>query len=131
MHNLPLLQQPPFCFIQSLEYWDKQSGLTGFTISPTTIFVDNGILMAAGVMENIAQSCAALIGQLALDRGDEIHMMPLCAVKKMYVHRFPRVGECLQTRVNIVDLDYGIYLMEVSVSVKDELIATAEVKVGA
>jgi len=128
--KLPILQQVPFRFVHCMENWTIEGATTEFTINPQTYFVEDSILQVAGIMENMAQSCAAVIGKMVIERGEHVHIMPLCAVNKMRVYRLPRVGDVLRTKVDIVDLDFGIYLMEVSVYVNMEQIATAMVKVG-
>ena len=61
VHEL-LPQQEPFVMISRLTHFDKLRTVTETIISEDNIFVENGCFTASGLMENIAQTCAARIG---------------------------------------------------------------------
>ncbi len=61
IHEL-LPQQEPFVMIDRLVYCDKTVTLAETEIRNDHIFVENGHLTASGLIENIAQTCAARIG---------------------------------------------------------------------
>lgn len=61
IHEL-LPQQEPFVMIDRLVYCDKTVTLAETEIRNDHIFVENGHLSASGLIENIAQTCAARIG---------------------------------------------------------------------
>lgn len=60
IHEL-LPQQEPFVMIDRLVYCDKTVTLAETEIRNDDIFVENGHLSASGLIENIAQTCAARI----------------------------------------------------------------------
>lgn len=128
--DLHLLQQPPFRFVHSLIDWDTQGAETEFLIGSQTFFLKEGKLHVAGLIENIAQSCAAWMGQLASERGKELHIMPLCAVNKMQVFRYPYVADTIRTVIRQIDADFGVVLLHADVFIGAEQIVTAEIKVG-
>jgi len=128
--NLHLLQQPPFRFVDSLSNWTDLGAETQFHIEKDIYFVSNNQMQIAGIMENMAQSCAAWMGQLAAEKGESVHFMPLCAISKFKLMRFPLVGEVLLTKVRQIDCDFGIVLMQAHTYVGIEQIAAAEIKVG-
>ena len=61
IHEL-LPQQEPFVMIGSLVYFDKTLTVTETKVQRDNIFVDGNRFSASGLMENIAQTCAARIG---------------------------------------------------------------------
>lgn len=60
IHEL-LPQQEPFVMIGSLIHFNHKCTITETEIKSDNIFVDNGCFSASGLMENIAQTCAARI----------------------------------------------------------------------
>ncbi len=61
IHEL-LPQQEPFVMIGTLTHFDRTLTVTETEVKADNIFVDNGYFTASGLMENIAQTCAARIG---------------------------------------------------------------------
>ena len=61
IHEL-LPQQEPFVMIGTLIHFNHTCTITETEIKSDNIFVDNGCFSASGLMENIAQTCAARIG---------------------------------------------------------------------
>ena len=59
-----LPQQEPFVMVGSLIAFDTGSSVTETLIREDNIFVDNGHFSASGLMENIAQTCAARLGYI-------------------------------------------------------------------
>ena len=61
IHEL-LPQQEPFVMVSRLVRFDMVRTTTETDILADNIFVENGCLSASGLIENIAQTCAARIG---------------------------------------------------------------------
>ena len=61
IHEL-LPQQEPFVMIGKLTAFDEKRTVTETVIKEDNIFVSNGVFSASGLVENIAQTCAARIG---------------------------------------------------------------------
>ena len=61
IHEL-LPQQEPFVMIGTLIHFNHTCTVTETEIKADNSFVDNGCFSASGLMENIAQTCAARIG---------------------------------------------------------------------
>ena len=57
-----LPQQEPFVMIGTLVHFDKTLTVTETEVKKSNIFVDDDCFSASGLMENIAQTCAARIG---------------------------------------------------------------------
>ncbi len=57
-----LPQQPPFIMIDALTDFSEKETATRLTVRKDNIFVERGRLTAYGVLENMAQTCAARLG---------------------------------------------------------------------
>jgi 3-hydroxymyristoyl/3-hydroxydecanoyl-(acyl carrier protein) dehydratase len=57
-----LPQRPPFIMIDKLTHFDLKSAETVFTVCEDNLFCVDGVMEEAGIVENIAQTCAARTG---------------------------------------------------------------------
>lgn len=130
VHTL-LPQQEPFVMIGQMEHFDMTNVRTSTAVLMSNIFVEEGRLDAAGVIENIAQTCAARIGyinQYILKKGIQIGFIG--AIKNFLLHSLPEVGERIETTVTINEEVFGILLATARVTTPDRLIATTEIKIA-
>lgn len=130
IHTL-LPQQEPFVMVQQLVAYDAGHTATETTVMAENIFVENGHFCAEGLVENIAQTCAARIGYVnkyILKRGIQIGFIG--AVRHLEIHRLPKVGESIRTVVNIEQEIFGMTLATASVYAGDELLAQTEIKIA-
>lgn len=124
-----LLQQRPFRFVDTLESWDPKTTVTGFSIEPDVLLLENGLLSEAGLLEHMAQSCAARIGyETVYIKHEPVKIGFIGQVKDYKIARLPRVGERLRTTVELVSDVFGISLCDVSVRSGDQFIAKASLK---
>ena len=59
-----LPQRPPFIMIDKLLSCDKIITKTRFLVRKDNIFIEQGRLTSSGLIENIAQTCAARMGYI-------------------------------------------------------------------
>lgn len=98
VHEL-LPQQEPFVMIGRLTHFEMATSTTETTIRYDNIFVDDGKFSASGMMENIAQTCAARIGfynKYILHK--EVQVGFIGAVRDYTVSRLPSVGSTITTK---------------------------------
>lgn len=127
-----LPQRPPLIMVDRLTHFDPVVAKTVFTIHDDHIFCVNGRLEEAGLIENIAQTCAARTGyevrtQLKGDGSIKIGFIGM--IKQMEIFRNPLVGEQLKTTVEIVEDVFSTTLVATKVEIGDELVATCEMKI--
>lgn len=130
IHEL-LPQQEPFVMVGSLTGFENLAITTETTVSHENIFVDNNAWSAMGIIENIAQTCAARIGfvnKYILKKGIQIGYIG--AIRNLEIYRLPRVGETIETRVDVVDEVFGMTLVHAMVTVGDETLAVTEMKIA-
>lgn len=126
-----LPQQEPFVMVGSLIAFDAGSSVTETLIREDNIFVDDGHFSASGMMENIAQTCAARVGfynKYVLHKDVQVGFIG--AVRNYVVHSLAPVGEMITTRVDILQDVFGMTLANAQVTCRCELIAEAEIKLA-
>ena len=126
-----LPQQEPFVMVGSLIAFDADSSVTETLIREDNIFVDDGHFSASGMMENIAQTCAARVGfynKYVLHKDVQVGFIG--AVRNYVVHSLAPVGEMVTTRVDILQDVFGMTLANAQVTCRGEVIAEAEIKLA-
>lgn len=130
VHEL-LPQQEPFVMISRLTHFDKLRTVTETIISVDNIFVKNGCFTASGLMENIAQTCAARIGYVnkyILKKGIQIGFIG--AIRNMQIHGLPKVGDTITTTVDVMEEIFGMTLANSTVQLGKNILVTAEMKIA-
>lgn len=130
VHDL-LPQQEPFVMIGCLTHFDEVRTVTETTVSEKNIFVDDGQFSASGLIENVAQTCAARIGFVnKYIRNSGIQIGVIGAVKNLNVLALPRVGQTITTTVDTISEIFGMTLANATVTCGDEILLTTEIKIG-
>lgn len=130
VHDL-LPQREPFVAVGYLTAYGERSFATETTVTAQNIFVDNGTLSAYGLIENIAQTCAARIGytnKYILRQG--IRIGYIGAIRAFSVERLPHIGETIVTRVEVIEELFGMTLAHATVAIGSETIAETEMKMA-
>ena len=130
IHEL-LPQQEPFVMIGSLVHFDKTLTITETEVRQDNIFVDEGNFSASGLMENIAQTCAARIGfvnKYILKKGIQLGFIG--AVRNFEVLELPKVGDVITTRVEVKEEVFGITLADAIITCGEKVLVTSEMKIA-
>ena len=124
-------QRPPFRMVDRLLSYDETVSEATLLLRPDNIFLDD-TFQTAGIVEHIAQTCAARIGyynKYILHR--DIVIGYIGAIRQLDVKRHPSVGEELLTRIEVLSSAFGMTLVSAVVSTSQgELIADGEVKIA-
>ncbi len=133
-------QRPPFVVVDVLESCGATDAVTRFVVDSGCLFVEDDELMAEGVMENMAQSCAARIGYLMKEnekmkkyKNEEWNGAGIGVIGEISgfeVMRRPRIGETVRTRIEVVEQVMNLTLAEVRMEVVDEIVARARMKIA-
>jgi len=130
IHEL-LPQQEPFVMIGSLVHFDKMLTITETEVRQDNIFVDEGNFSASGLMENIAQTCAARIGfvnKYILKKGIQLGFIG--AVRNFEVLELPKVGDVITTRVEVKEEVFGMTLADAIITCGEKVLVTSEMKIA-
>lgn len=125
-----LPQRPPFVMIDHLAGYDERTTTTTLVVTADNIFVEGGEMLATGMIENIAQTCAARLGYYNLISGQPVKIGYIGAVSNLHVERQARVGETLTTTITVEEEVMGMTLASATVAVGDETIVTASIKIS-
>ena len=130
IHEL-LPQQEPFVTVGRLLHFDMGRTTTATRVEDSNIFVEDGVMTPSGVVENIAQTCAARIGYInKYILGKNIRIGFIGAIRNLRLHRLPRTGEELETTVVTVEEVFGMTLVHAMVKSGAETIAESEMKIA-
>lgn len=130
IHTL-LPQQEPFVMVGTLIAFDELRTATVTTIAPDNLFVRKGEFLTTGLVENIAQTCAARIGyynKYILKKGIQIGV--IAAVRNMTVKENPKVGDEILTTTEVVEQVMGMILASATITRQGQIIATAGIKLA-
>ena len=104
---------------------------TTFEIRPGNILLENDMLLEGGIIENIAQSCAARIGYLAIHRHQPVRMGVIGGIKDLAIHRRPKTGDTITTEISTVLSDFGdMSILNAKSYCNGQPIAEGEIKVA-
>lgn len=123
-------QRPPFVMIDRLVSSDAVFSMTELEVRPDNLFVDNGRMTAAGLVENIAQTCAARIGYINLNSGEAVKIGVIGSISNLNIARTPKVGEHLVTTIKLLEEVFQVTLVEAMVKSDDEVLAQCNMKIA-
>lgn len=123
-------QRSPIVMVNRFYGIDEEASYTGLKVEATNLFCRaDGRLDECGVTEHIAQSAAARVGYLCIQKGEPVPLGFIGSVNKMTYHALPQVGDELYTTIRVKQEIFDITLISATVRVKDTLIAEGELKI--
>ena len=126
-----LPQRPPFVMVDHLVDYSETQTTCELTIRKDNVFCENGEFAAAGLIEHIAQTCAARLGyynKYVLKVG--VRLGFIGEVKDLEIVRLPREGETLSTTIVVMQEIFDVTLVNAEVRVGTEVIATTRLKIA-
>ena len=131
MINIDILslipQKPPFIVIDQLLFCEKEKTITAFTIPEDSLFIENGALSEMGIIENIAQTCAARLGYI--NREESVKIGMIASVSNLEIFSRPKINSKIETTINVVFEMADIRLIEAQSTCEGKLVASCEMKV--
>ncbi len=110
---------------------DDTKTITELTIRKNNLFFDDGRLSASGLIENIAQTCAARIGyynKYVLRKS--VNIGYIGAIRNLIIERTPSEAETITTQIEIMEEVFKMTLVQAIIKSKDEILVTAEMKIA-
>ena len=123
-------QRPPFVMVDCVLSCEDADAVTQFTVRPDNILLDGDFLSASGIIENMAQSCAARMGCVNRLSNLPVKIGTIGDIKDCEILRYPRCHEVLKTYVHIVINMHPLIMASVETRIDDEVIATARIKLA-
>ncbi len=126
-----LPQRPPFILVNKLLYCDLKNTKTSMTVLSDNIFYDNGYLTEAGLIENIAQTCAVRMGYInKYLHNESIKIGFIGAIRNQAFLRMPKLNEELITEIETIQEVFQTTLVNATVHIGNELITSCEMKIS-
>lgn len=126
-----LPQQEPFVAVGCLTRFGRNSSTTETEILADNIFVDGGELSVFGMVENMAQTCAARIGYYnKYVLHNEVQIGFIGAIRNFCVISPVSVGDVIVTTVDIIEEVFGMTLANAVTRCEGTVVATAEIKLS-
>ncbi|MDO4881164.1 MAG: acyl carrier protein [Capnocytophaga sp.] len=99
-----LPHQPPMQMVDSIISITKTDIITQFLVTENNIFVSENIFSEAGLIENMAQSCSAIVGQFYfLEQKENTKVIGyIGSIKKMEIFSLPKIGQNIQTKAQLL-----------------------------
>lgn len=125
-----LPQRPPFVMIDCLTGFSETTTETRLTVRDDNVLVQDGRLSVYGLVENIAQTCAARLGYASYILHKPVRIGFIGAVRGCKIKRLPLVGETLDTRIEVKEEIFGLTLVDAAVRLDGETIAETQMKIA-
>lgn len=123
-------QRPPFVFVDRLLEVSEQKALSQYTITDNCPLLQENDLTSAGLLENMAQTCAARIGYLQTLHNAPVRIGYIGAVREMTIEQLPHVHDTITTEAILLENVFDISLFQCKCYSNDILIAQAVLKLA-
>lgn len=122
-------QRNPIVMVDEILSCDAQGINTRFFIEPNNMFVSEAVMQEPGLIENIAQTAAAMTGYKAKQDNEEVKRGFIGSVKQLKIARLPEAGTHINTEVKIVTEVMNATVIEGTISQNSELIANCQMNI--
>ena len=122
-------QRKPMIMVDKLLSFSSNEVITSFKIEADNIFVQDNVLQEVALIENIAQTAAAITGYVAYSKNETPKKGFIGAVKNFEVYSLPKVNDILETKLVITAEVFNASIVEGEVYCNDKLIAKAQLKI--
>ena len=137
MTETPILelipQRPPFVMVDKLTFFEGKIAKTQFAITADNIMLsDNGTLSAGGLIENMAQTCAARIGYInKFLESKTVKIGVIGSMKNLTINSFPKIGDVLTTTVEETFSGMlNMTILNAKIECNGTILAEGEIKVA-
>ncbi|MBN1926983.1 MAG: hypothetical protein JW798_14215 [Prolixibacteraceae bacterium] len=122
-------QREPVVMVGKLLRATEKSVTTALEISATNIFCQNGYFQECGLIENIAQTAAALNGYAALLKSTKVKLGYIGAVKNLVIHTLPAVNSVIETTVSLGNQVLNVDIIKGVIRQNNSVVAECEMKI--
>ena len=132
--NIPITdlipQRPPFVMVDRVLSCDNTDAVTEFVVREDNIFLDDMKLSPAGIIENMAQSCAARMGCISRLGSQPVKIGFIGDIRDCQILRQPACHEILTTHIEVIEEVFNLTLASVDTKIAGETIASARMKIA-
>lgn len=116
--------------VDRLVHCDPVLTTTVLTVREDNIMVSDGRLSPCGLIENIAQTCAARMGYINLSAGKEVRVGVIGALRDLTIHTQPSVGDTIETSIEVTEEVFGMTLAQAISRCGDTMLASGTIKIA-
>lgn len=122
-------QRAPFLMVDGLIAIEARAATSVFRVTDENILVRDGRLQESGIIENMAQTAAAMLGFHMREGGGEIKKGYIGGIKKLEILSLPETGDQLTTEVREIHDVMNASILQGEVRIGEKKIAACELKV--
>ena len=122
-------QRPPFVMIDKLLMINEKGATSIFKISEKNLFLSDGFLAEAALIENIAQTAAARIGYISLNEDKPAPVGYLAAVQNFEVFSLPKLNDEITTEIFIENVIFNAAIISGKIMCNKKNIAICNMKI--
>lgn len=123
-------QRPPFIMVDRLLHFDRIVTTAEFAVREDNIFLEDDELQPEGLVENIAQTCAARIGYVNLMNKESVRLGFIGAVRNLSILGTPKIGETIETTITVKEEIFQMTLVDAEIRLNGSVIVNAEMKIA-
>lgn len=122
-------QKNPFVMVSTLESASEKELTTTFTIEENNVLNENGEFSTPGLIENIAQSCAAGFGYLARKANAAPKIGFIGSVSKLNAYSNPKIGDTIKTEITVITVFENITMIKGTNYLNETKLVECEMKI--
>ena len=136
IHNY-LPHREPMLMVDLITQINRESVATTFLLKEDNIFIENGRMCEAGLIENAAQTCSAIVARKYFVDDDDRDIPNadvigfISSIKSVKIHALPLVGCEIITKASLISRfdtgDFITCMMSCSTYCNDELLLEGEI----
>ena len=115
--------------IDQLVTINEKGAVSKFKISEKNLFLSDGFLAEAALIENIAQTAAARIGYISLNEDKPAPVGYLAAVQNFEVFNLPRLHDEITTEIFIENVIFSVVIINGKIICNKKNIASCNMKI--
>jgi 3-hydroxyacyl-[acyl-carrier-protein] dehydratase len=126
-HYIP--QRSPIVMVHELMEASEEYAVTHFHITADHVFVQHGVLLEPGMVENIAQTAATQVGYIFKRKNVPIPIGYIAGIKDLEILDQPQVGTTIKTTVRVLNQVLDVTLVEGTIHQNEKLMARCEMRI--
>ena len=116
--------------VDRLLHFDRIVTTAEFAVREDNIFLEGDELQPEGLVENIAQTCAARIGYVNLMNKESVRLGFIGAVRNLSILGTPKIGETIETTITVKGEIFQMTLVDAEIRLNGSVIVNAEMKIA-
>lgn len=122
-------QREPIVMVSELCSANEKEALTKLSVTDDNIFCHDGYLQEPGIIENIAQTAAAMTGYNAIKNNEDVKRGFIGSINNLEIYSLPKSGKEIKTEVAIVNQVMNVHIIKGVVRQDGNIMAECEMKI--